>query len=236
MKMLKMVFFDVGGTLLYTKNSHEVVFKNCFEKFGINIKLQEIASAVENVLSVHPKERLSFTDEQKNMEWWLTFYRLVLNILNVKDEADKMVKMLWNDHSIGENLSIFSDTVETLSHLKNDGLKLGIISNWDKTLHFMLNKFKIKSFFELIFISCEVGYEKPDLRFFTYVLEKSGFKPEETFYVGDDYYKDFIPSKKAGMNPVYLCHIEAYPDAVCPPEHPRNLRDVEKIIHCMRLK
>lgn len=50
----------------------------------------------------------------------------------------------------------------------------------------------------------EIGYDKPDVRFFETVLKLSGFQPEEAVMVGNLYEKDIIGAKRAGMTTVWF--------------------------------
>lgn len=58
--------------------------------------------------------------------------------------------------------------------------------------------------FPPVIASSDYGVEKPDSRFFLLGCKLSGFQPEETLYIGDDYKRDVIGSKKAGLLPCLL--------------------------------
>jgi putative hydrolase of the HAD superfamily len=50
----------------------------------------------------------------------------------------------------------------------------------------------------------EIGYNKPDVRFFARVLQLAGFRPEEAAMVGNLYDKDIIGAKMAGMTTIWF--------------------------------
>lgn len=60
------------------------------------------------------------------------------------------------------------------------------------------------NYFHKFYSQKELGYKKPDVRFFEAVLSNSGFKPEETLMVGNLYDKDIVGAKQAGMTTVFL--------------------------------
>ena len=47
--------------------------------------------------------------------------------------------------------------------------------------------------------SVEIGFSKPDLRLFRYVLDRAGCKPEEALMVGDWLDNDIAPAKHLGL-------------------------------------
>jgi HAD superfamily hydrolase (TIGR01509 family) len=60
------------------------------------------------------------------------------------------------------------------------------------------------SYFHRFYSQKELGYKKPDVRFFQAVLKLSGFKPEESLMVGNLYEKDITGAKQAGMTTVFF--------------------------------
>lgn len=67
-------------------------------------------------------------------------------------------------------------------------------------------------YFHLFYSQKELGYKKPDVRFFTSVLSLSGFAPSESAMIGNLYDKDIIGAKTAGMTTCWFNenNIEGY--------------------------
>jgi putative hydrolase of the HAD superfamily len=92
------------------------------------------------------------------------------------------------------------DVIPTLIALRDEGCKLGIVSNgrsvkqWEKLIRLGLHHF-----FDAVIISEDVGSEKPQSKIFRVALEELGVKPEETIYVGDDPETDVLGANKAGL-------------------------------------
>lgn len=59
-------------------------------------------------------------------------------------------------------------------------------------------------YFSRFYSRFEIGFNKPDVRFFEAVLRLSGLQPEETVMVGNLYEKDIIGAKQAGMTTVWF--------------------------------
>ncbi|MFZ0034286.1 MAG: HAD family hydrolase [Sedimentisphaerales bacterium] len=94
---------------------------------------------------------------------------------------------------------------ETLSSLRQMGLKLGIVSNTiisAGSLDRHLEQFGILDFFPVRVYSCEFDFRKPDARIFKVAAEKIGEMPENIMFVGDRINTDIEPATKTGMQAV----------------------------------
>lgn len=94
---------------------------------------------------------------------------------------------------------------ETLQHLQRMSLRLGIISNaaYAPFLKWTFEHFDLLNFFEEVIVSADVRTRKPGLDIFRIALERMGLSPPETVYVGDDYIKDVVASKKIGLRAIW---------------------------------
>ncbi len=59
-------------------------------------------------------------------------------------------------------------------------------------------------YFHLFYSRKELGFSKPDPRFFEAVLQRSGAKAESSVMIGNLYEKDIIGAKKAGLTTVFF--------------------------------
>lgn len=65
-----------------------------------------------------------------------------------------------------------------------------------------LNRVGLRSYFQHLFTSRELGFTKPDLNFFKQILSHLNLQPEECMMIGNDYEKDIIPAKAVGMRTI----------------------------------
>jgi len=94
------------------------------------------------------------------------------------------------------------DIKETLTALKNSGLKLGIISNTfvnGCSLEKHLEQEGILDFFTVRIYSYEFDFRKPDARIFKVAAEKIGEMMENILFVGDRIDSDIRPAIRNGM-------------------------------------
>ena len=98
-----------------------------------------------------------------------------------------------------------SDVLPTLIALKERGYRIGIVSNgrsvkqWEKMIRLGLHQIP-----DVVVISEEVGFEKPDARIFQVALNNLKLKPGEAAYVGDTIATDVLGANTAGLFSILL--------------------------------
>lgn len=65
-----------------------------------------------------------------------------------------------------------------------------------------LERVGIRGYFTHLFTSKELGYNKPDPNFFKEIISRIGVNPLECIMIGNDYERDIVPSKMAGMETI----------------------------------
>ncbi len=114
---------------------------------------------------------------------------------------DKLVGM-WNKNTI--LCKPFPETIEVLEDLKKD-YKLVLISNTDNlSVPQLLDKFKLKKYFDDIVLSCDHGMLKTDKKLFAQALKKVKLKKSEVIMVGDAIPTDIEGAKKAGIKAILV--------------------------------
>lgn len=105
---------------------------------------------------------------------------------------------------------VYSKVVEITSHSREVLSQLAarypmvLVSNFYGNISHVLEEFHLSEFFKDIVESAVVGVRKPDHRIFVLGVEALGLKPEECVVVGDSFYKDIEPAKKAGCQAVWF--------------------------------
>ena len=105
---------------------------------------------------------------------------------------------------------VYSKVVEVTSHSREVLSQLAasypmvLVSNFYGNISHVLEEFHLAEFIKDIVESAVVGVRKPDHRIFLLGVEALGLKPEECIVVGDSFYKDIEPAKKAGCQAVWF--------------------------------
>lgn len=66
-----------------------------------------------------------------------------------------------------------------------------------------LEKVNISRHFHAFFTYADIGFAKPDERFFQFILKSLNIAPDECVMVGDDYANDISGAKRVGMHTVW---------------------------------
>ena len=100
--------------------------------------------------------------------------------------------------------SLREDTLQTLTHLRGSGYKIGLISdcvledaqNWPRT--------PMAPLVDAAVLSCEVGLRKPDSRIYQMVCDQLGVRPADCLYVGDGESGELTGAVGVGMDAVLI--------------------------------
>ena len=75
-----------------------------------------------------------------------------------------------------------------------------MISNFDGRLRFILQHLGISNYFSYIFISSELGADKPDPEIFRRAITIMHLNANEVLHAGDDPERDWKAAKAAGLS------------------------------------
>src|SRR5207245_8152268 len=78
--------------------------------------------------------------------------------------------------------------------------QLAVISNFDGRLRMILDQLGVSKFFANIFLSSELGADKPDSEIFRRALNVIRLQPNEVLHVGDDPERDWKAGTAAGLS------------------------------------
>jgi len=97
--------------------------------------------------------------------------------------------------------------IDCLTILKNEGYKLGIISNtgrtWGRALIELQKMYGIRDDFDVQSFSDEIGVRKPHPAIFRKTLEGLKLPPEKVLHIGDNVLDDISGAKSVGMRAVW---------------------------------
>jgi HAD superfamily hydrolase (TIGR01549 family) len=207
--MVKAVFFDFYNTLGVWGRSLKPRVQEIAARYGIEIDLERYAAARENLYSDASGSDPATHDLLENMQQIIDSYRDFLSELGVQNYLDQVTwELLQSEHSLfaATNAILYEDTVPTLEHLRGEGFKLAIVSNWDTPLDPLTERLGIAHYFDIIVASHDtrVRSAKPDSHIFNYTLEAVGVLASEAVHVGDTYEADVIGARRACIHPIFI--------------------------------
>jgi putative hydrolase of the HAD superfamily len=98
----------------------------------------------------------------------------------------------------------FPDATPALAELRQLGLSLVCVSNWDFSLPEVLDRCGLDGALDGVVTSAEVGARKPDTAIFARGLELAGCSAAEALYVGDSPEEDLEGARAAGIRALLI--------------------------------
>jgi putative hydrolase of the HAD superfamily len=210
---IQVVFFDVGGTLVELNGSVGEIYGSFARRYGIDRDTVAMTDAFSRSFREQPPlafPRGTPEDELDRLErdWWR---RLVLEVVPGFPEFDAFFSEVYDFFRGREAWKLFDDVIPTLDELRNRGLRLAIISNYDSRIDDLLRDFEIEHFFDGVHISTRVGAAKPDRDIFLSALRCHQVEPGKAIHVGDGLREDIEGASAVGMRAVLIDRNRSYP-------------------------
>ena len=98
----------------------------------------------------------------------------------------------------------FAEVPATLARWRARGLRLVVASNWDVSLHEVLERTGLRVLLDGVATSAQVGSAKPAGELFAAALELAGAQAAEAVHVGDSLEEDVAGARAAGIEAVWL--------------------------------
>jgi putative hydrolase of the HAD superfamily len=131
--------------------------------------------------------------------------KYVCDTMNVHPGADQISKAVEiRMKYIGQALKPRPDAVTTLRQLKEQGYKLGLLSNCSIEIPILWPETAFAGFIDTPIFSSLVRMKKPDLRIYHVACERLGVKPETCLYIADGEDHELKAAANVGLHPVLI--------------------------------
>lgn len=141
-------------------------------------------------------------------------------------DFDRFFDEVYDRFRNSQGWVLFPETAEVLSALKNRGLKLGVISNFDDRVYSVMQSLDILSYFDSVTISSETGHCKPEPQIFEAAIRALGEPPSEILLVGDSLRDDVEAGMRAGLLAVLIDRAGRHASAT----HVRRISTLREIL------
>ncbi len=195
--MIKVILWDVDGTLLdFLKAEHEAI-KKCFEIYQLGECTDEMIQrySVINRRYWERLERKEITKPEVLIGRFQEFFASEGIMTDCAEDFNKEYQV-----RLGDTICFCDDSYELMKELKSQVKQYAVTNGTKVAQDRKLSRSGLDQLFDGIFISEEVGMEKPDVRFFDYVLSQIGeYKKDEILIVGDSLTSDIQGGNNAGI-------------------------------------
>lgn len=202
--MTRTIFFDAAGTLFEPREPVGRSYSRLAHEFGLDASEDAVAAGFRSAFGAapglafgpgHPPGELRRLERQ----WWRSRVTETFASLARFRDFDGYFETLFEYFADPAHWEAVSEAAPMLLRLKDSGLKLGVISNFDFRLYRILEGLDLDRYFDSITISSEAGYAKPSREVFETALRRHLVSPDDAMHVGDSEHLDFAAAKAAGL-------------------------------------
>jgi putative hydrolase of the HAD superfamily len=179
------VTLDAGGTLVHPHPSVGEVYGEVLGDHGFWVDaavLEERFRAIFSRQRVVARERV---DDQIEKEFWRGIVQEALESVCPPEKLPEVFEDLFVAFASPERWRMEDDAIPAMRRLRSRGYELAILSNADSRFRHILTAKGFPELTSAIFISSEMGFEKPDVRIFRHVEEVFGHSPDQFVHIGD---------------------------------------------------
>ncbi len=206
---IQMVFFDAAGTLFDVRGSVGEIYARFAARYGKHVAAEDVQHEFGQQFRRQPP--MAFARELPHAErlrmeqnWWRDLVRAVFARWGEFPQFEDYFEEIFEFFRRAEAWEVFADTAPTLTQLKAQGYRIGLISNFDTRLYDLLEGLQLRTYFDAVYVSTEVGAAKPDAEIFRFALQQNGLAPAQALHVGDRWQEDVEGARAAGLRAVWL--------------------------------
>ncbi|KAK9891451.1 hypothetical protein WA026_014684 [Henosepilachna vigintioctopunctata] len=204
----RLITFDVTNTLLNFKSEIGKAYGDVGAKHGVLCDPADLTKNFKRQLKKMSVENPNFGRDTGItwQEWWKKVVRDTFTGCQ-SDLSDSKLELICSElidtYKTSTCWKPTAGSLDLLNYLKDRGVSLGVISNFDPRLHEILCATKLDNYFNFVLTSYEIGVSKPDEGIFKRAMADSKLellKRDQCLHIGDTLELDYIGAKKYGWN------------------------------------
>ena len=201
--MIKTIFFDGAGTLIHLPRSVGCHYALVGQRVGLSLEAAALDEAFAACWKQAP-ERPSIEGprEDDDKGWWRELVDQVIDRVapDTKDlDRDAFFEVAYSHFAEAGVWELYPEVIDVLETLQ-PRFGLAVVSNFDGRLRMILEHLGVSKYFSHVFLSSELGADKPDPLIYRRALHLIRLAPNETLHAGDDPVRDWRAAKTAGLS------------------------------------
>ena len=228
MKNYKYLIFDLDDTLLDFQDTERKSLEIIFNKYNIPFEEESIMKyKTINKNLWNQLEKGFITKDDVLSQRFEQFFKLY----GYEVQGKTIEREYRNCLNIGHKL--IPGAIKTLTDLKNQGFIIFAGTNGVvETQRQRLNDSKLISYFDDIFISEEIGFEKPNSEFFKAIFDKHiSVTKENTLMIGDSLSSDIQGAINYGLDSIWFNPSKQKESSIRPTYEIKDLSEILLILN-----
>ena len=207
-RQTKVIFFDLGETLVTQNIEDNMVTKNALQEIGPllpkRVSPERLFEFYREGYKINETIRSRHQVEIPIQVWMRQLLERIIEGNPSDQLVSKAIEIIVKARAA--NGVAFDDADSTLRKLSGRDVKLGIISNVSshEVAMGILDNVRLTKYFDQVVTSASVGIRKPDPGIFRYALMQFKARPEEAVMVGDSELHDIGGGYVAGLKTVLV--------------------------------
>jgi len=204
---VRAIFFDAAGTMIYLPHSvgHHYAFVG--KRIGLPLDAAALDAAFADCWRRMPlRPAIDRPREEDDKNWWRDLVNKVIDQVapaTADLDRDAFFEGAYSHFAEPGVWDLYPEAIEVLEALRSR-FQLGVISNFDGRLRMILEHLGLSKYFSHVFLSSELGADKPDPEIYRRALRLANFQPGEALHVGDDPERDWMAASAAGLSVFHL--------------------------------
>jgi putative hydrolase of the HAD superfamily len=201
-EVIRGILFDAVGTLFYLTKTVGDHYAYVGREIGLDLNAQQLERAFHAAWQqMPPRPAIEGPRGDDDKGWWRELvghvFDQVAPSLSELD-CDNFFEVAYEHFAEPGVWQLYPEVPEVLEQLQ-PRFELAVISNFDGRLRLILQHLGISKYFAHVFISSELGADKPDPEIFRRALKLMHLDGNEVLHVGDDPERDWKAAAEAGL-------------------------------------
>ena len=200
--MIRAILFDAAGTLFFLTKTVGDHYAYVGREVGLDLDAQQLERAFHPAWQQMPRRSaIDGPRENDDKGWWHELVGRVFDQLppSLSElDRDNFFEVAYEHFAEAGVWELYPEVPEVLDKLRPH-FELAVISNFDGRLRLILQHLGISKYFAHVFISSELGADKPDPEIFRRAVTIMHLKADEVLHVGDDPERDWKAAVAAGL-------------------------------------
>jgi len=201
--MIRAILFDAAGTLFFPTKTVGDHYAYIGREVGLNLDAQQLERAFHSAWQQMPRRpAIDGPRENDDKGWWRDLVGRVFDQVapSLSElDRDNFFEIAYEHFAEAGVWQLYPEAPEVLEQLR-PRFQLAVVSNFDGRLRFILQHLGISNYFSYIFISSELGADKPDPAIFRRAVNVMRLDANEVVHVGDDPERDWKGAAAAGLS------------------------------------
>ncbi len=199
------ILLDALGTLVALEPPAPPLRAELARRFGLELSEADCERAIAAEIAFYR----AHLDEGRDRERLAELRRRCAGALrdalpNATESATADLDALTDALLASLHFQAYADAAPALARWRERGLRLVVVSNWDVSLHDVLDRVGLGPWLDGVLTSAEAGARKPAPAIFEQALARAGVTAGEAIHVGDSLEEDVAGARAAGIDVVLL--------------------------------